>query len=146
MKILIVSKEVWRDDQNGGNTLSSIFSAFPEDTEFAQIFCSEGNPDNNVCTKYFKMSTSDIARAIKTRSEAGCEIQIDKAADSEISAGKENSEKADTSKTETITDVAPGGLIYKNCGIRSGYKLHNSWIRRKNGCNKNRMYIIFKFN
>ena len=65
MRVLIVSKEVWRDDQNGGNTLSSIFSSFPSDTEFAQIFCSEGDPDNKICNKYFKLSTSVLVNAIR---------------------------------------------------------------------------------
>ena len=65
MKVLIVSKEVWRDDQNGGNTLTSLFHSFPSDTEYAQIFCSEGTPDNLICHNYFKLSTSTIVDSIK---------------------------------------------------------------------------------
>lgn len=65
MKILIISKEVWRNDQNGGNTLSSFFGTFPSDTEFAQIFCSEGEPNNTICHNYFKLSTSVLVSAIK---------------------------------------------------------------------------------
>lgn len=69
MRILIISQEVWRNDQNGGNTLTWMFSGFPSDTEFAQVYCSEGMPNNNVCNNYFKLSTSDVARAIKSKSK-----------------------------------------------------------------------------
>lgn len=65
MRILVISKEVWRDDQNGGNTLTSLFRSFPSDTEYAQIFCSEGTPDNLICHNYFKLSTSTIVDSIK---------------------------------------------------------------------------------
>lgn len=71
MRILIVTKEVWRDDQNGGNTLTWMFSGFPEDTEFAQVFCSEGVPDNRVCNYYFKISTRDVVKAMINNSQAG---------------------------------------------------------------------------
>ena len=64
MKVLIISTEVWRNDQNGGNTLTWMFSGFPSDTEFAQVYCSEGDPDNTVCSNYYKLSTGDIARAL----------------------------------------------------------------------------------
>lgn len=65
MRVLIITKEVWRDDQNGGNTLTWMFSRFPEDIEIAQVYCSEGKPDNNVCRNYYKLSTRDIVRAIR---------------------------------------------------------------------------------
>ena len=74
MRILIVSKEVWRNDQNGENTLTWMFSEFPSETEFAQIYCSEGIPSNTICNKYFKLSTSDIAKSIKNHSRESGEI------------------------------------------------------------------------
>lgn len=42
------SQEVWRNDQNG-NTLTWMYSGFPLGTEFAQGYCSEGTPNNDVC-------------------------------------------------------------------------------------------------
>lgn len=76
MKVLIISTEVWRNDQNGGNTLTWMFSGFPSDTEFAQVYCSEGIPDNTICSNYYKLSTGDIARKIIHRKkDAGVIIE-----------------------------------------------------------------------
>lgn len=54
MRVLIISKEAWRDEQNGGNVLSNIFGDF--DAEFAQIYCTEGEPNNIICKKYYQMT------------------------------------------------------------------------------------------
>lgn len=54
IKILIVSAEVWRDDTNGGNVLSNLFSGFPAD--FAQVYFNEGVPDNKLCEKYYQIT------------------------------------------------------------------------------------------
>lgn len=54
MRILILSKEAWRDEQNGGNVLSNIFADF--EAEFAQIYCSECEPNNHVCKNYYQMT------------------------------------------------------------------------------------------
>lgn len=56
MKVLIISSEVWRDDSNGGNTLSSIFSG--TNFEFAQIFCNSGTPINSFCDNYLQITES----------------------------------------------------------------------------------------
>ena len=54
MRILVLSLETWRDDTNGGNVLSNIFSEF--NAEFAQVYCSSGIPQNKLCKKYFQMT------------------------------------------------------------------------------------------
>lgn len=54
MKILIISAEAWRDDTNGGNVLSNIFSSF--DSEFAQIYCNPSQPSNSICKKYYQFT------------------------------------------------------------------------------------------
>ena len=56
MKVLILSQECWRDDQNGGNVLSNIFDGFQ--AEFAQIYCSEEYPSNKLCKRYYQMTDS----------------------------------------------------------------------------------------
>lgn len=60
MRILVLSKECWRDDQNGGNVLSNMFEGF--DAEFAQIYCSAGEPLNNICRHYFQVTDSEVVR------------------------------------------------------------------------------------
>jgi len=54
IKILVISTDVWRNDSSGGNVLSNLFEEM--DAEFAQIYCSPGNPDNTVCEKYYQMT------------------------------------------------------------------------------------------
>jgi len=69
MKILIISAEVWRDDTNGGNVLSNLFSGF--DAEFVQIYCNPGTPKNNICKKYFQMTDSMIINNLLKRRRIG---------------------------------------------------------------------------
>ena len=60
MKILIISAEVWRDDTNGGNVLSNMFSGF--NAEFAQIFCNAGAPYNGLCKNYYQMTAGEAIK------------------------------------------------------------------------------------
>ncbi len=62
MRILILSKEAWRDEQNGGNVLSNIFADF--EAEFAQIYCSECEPNNHVCKNYYQMTDKMVVENI----------------------------------------------------------------------------------
>lgn len=73
MKILVISQEVWRDDKNGGNVLSNIFKYVKEivgknePVEFAQIFCSEGTPQNRICQNYYQMTDKMILSNVLNR-------------------------------------------------------------------------------
>lgn len=69
MKVLIISAEVWRDDTNGGNVLSNIFSG--SGYEFAQIFCNPGEPQNKLCKHYYQMTDSMMIRSILRKGEPG---------------------------------------------------------------------------
>lgn len=75
MRILVISQEVWRNDQNGGNVLSNIFKHVKniignqEDVEFAQIYCSEGTPQNSICQKYYQMTDKMILSNVFNRKE-----------------------------------------------------------------------------
>lgn len=69
MRILVISKEAWRDDQSGGNVLSNIFRSF--DAEFAQIYCNELMPYNDVCEHYFQITDRDMLNSIRNGMPAG---------------------------------------------------------------------------
>lgn len=77
MKILIISKEAWRDEQNGGNVLSNIFSHFPN-AEFAQIYCDEQEPNNTICRNYYQMSDRMMLNNILYRTKVGRKLVYDK--------------------------------------------------------------------
>lgn len=69
MKVLIISAEVWRDDTNGGNVLSNIFSG--SEYQFAQIYCNPGEPQNKLCKDYYQMTDSMMIRSILRKGEPG---------------------------------------------------------------------------
>lgn len=76
MRILIISAEVWRDDTNGGNVLSNIFSDI--DAEFAQIYCNPGEPQNNICKLYYQITDSMIVNNILRKNKVGKVIKYKK--------------------------------------------------------------------
>lgn len=73
-RILIISSEVWRDDINGGNVLSNLFGSFTDSFEFAQIYCNQNLPSNNVCTRYFQLSEAELIRSFFLRKSFGHEL------------------------------------------------------------------------
>lgn len=77
MKILIISKEAWRDEQNGGNVLSNLFSSF-NDAEFAQVYCNEQEPNNSICRNYYQMSDRMMLNNILHRVQVGRTLVYDK--------------------------------------------------------------------
>lgn len=77
MRILIISKEAWRDEQNGGNVLSNMFSQLPK-SEFAQIYCNEQEPNNTICRNYYQMSDRMMVNNILHRAHVGRKVVYDK--------------------------------------------------------------------
>lgn len=75
MKILVISAEVWRDDTNGGNVLSNLFSGI--DAEFAQIYCNPGKPKNNICKKYYQITDKMVIDSYLKRKPIGNVISFD---------------------------------------------------------------------
>lgn len=69
MKILVLSKEAWRDEQNGGNVLSNMFANF--DADFAQIYCNEQEPNNKLCCHYYQMTDKMMVNNILHRTKVG---------------------------------------------------------------------------
>lgn len=72
MKVLILSKEAWRNEQNGGNVLSNIFNGF--EAEFAQIYCTDAKPSNNICKNYYQMTDKMMVNNIIKRAPIGKSI------------------------------------------------------------------------
>lgn len=69
MKILVLSKEAWRDEQSGGNVLSNLFKDF--DAEFAQIYCNEREPNNMLCKCYYQITDRMMVNSILGKGKAG---------------------------------------------------------------------------
>ena len=69
MMVIVISLEVWRDDNNGGNVLSNIFDGI--EAEFAQVYCSSGFPKNDICKKYFQMTDAMAIKNIFKKQKMG---------------------------------------------------------------------------
>jgi hypothetical protein len=74
-RVLIVSEEAWRDEDNGGNVLSNLFGPLTDEFEFAQIYCRPAMPDNEVCLKYFHLSTVDMMKSVLFLKKYGYSFQ-----------------------------------------------------------------------
>lgn len=70
-RVLIISGEAWRDEDNGGNVLSNLFEPLKGDFEFAQIYCSPHMPHNKVCSKYFHLSQAEQLKSVFKFKEFG---------------------------------------------------------------------------
>ncbi len=80
MKILVLSKEAWRDEQNGGNVLSNMFKDI--DAEFAQIYCNECLPNNRICMNYYRITDRDMLNSIRGKGSAGERLKFNRAPES----------------------------------------------------------------
>ena len=69
MRILIIADEVWNDEMFGNNVLSNWFSGF--NAEFANIYCSPGQPLNKCCQKYFQLNETMMVRSLFSSLKAG---------------------------------------------------------------------------
>lgn len=54
LRVLLITREPWRDDSNEGSVLSSWFNGQP--MEFAQIYCKPGIPDSKCCKRFFQLT------------------------------------------------------------------------------------------
>jgi hypothetical protein len=69
LKILLVADEVWDDYLYGNNVLTNWFLGF--DADFAEIYCSPGVPNNNICSKYFQITDFQMFKSMFSKKKAG---------------------------------------------------------------------------
>lgn len=75
MRVLIISKEAWRNEQNGGNVLTNIFENFSGD--YAQIYCTDALPNNSICKSYYQMTDNMMVNNILHNKKVGKEIKYE---------------------------------------------------------------------
>lgn len=61
MRILIVTTDLWDDISNGNNIQTNWFKGF--DAEFANIYTESGVPNNSICTRYFQVTDTMMAKS-----------------------------------------------------------------------------------
>lgn len=84
MRILLITDEPWNDRRNGNNVITNWFQGF--DAEFASIYCSPGEPDNNCCSRYFQVTDAMMAKSIVGGARAGIRFTVDPAAQNKETA------------------------------------------------------------
>lgn len=97
IRVLVVAAEAWRGDDSGGNTLNNFFEGM-QGVEFAQIYCDDRMPQNNVCKKYFQIPQSEVMRGFFLHRKVGRVITA-----SDIAAQNSSVERGPTNQSVTNT-------------------------------------------
>ena len=74
-KILVIAVDPWRDDSNGGNVFTNLFSGWENEYEFAQIYFRSQLPNNKICKRYFQLSEKEMIKASITHKSFGRAIR-----------------------------------------------------------------------
>lgn len=73
MRVLVISRSAWRNDNSTGNTLSDFFSDIP-DAEIFSLCMREQVPQNNIAKRHFYISEKQlIKRLLGKKIEVGAE-------------------------------------------------------------------------
>lgn len=86
MKILVISKEAWRDEQNGGNVLSNLFADL--DADFVQIYCNEREPNNKICRRYFQITDRGMIDSLFGCGKAGRVVEYEHVPNTQITSNE----------------------------------------------------------
>jgi len=76
MRLLIITRYAWDDSIASGNTLSNLFSGWP-DTTIYTVYCRDAKPHNNCCIHYYSVSPINIIKNILTPWKIGNKFNID---------------------------------------------------------------------
>lgn len=61
MRILVISRNAWDNTNAIGNTLSNFFEGI-DDLEFASVYFREANPANGLCTRYYRVTETEVLK------------------------------------------------------------------------------------
>ncbi|MBR6601887.1 MAG: hypothetical protein IKK87_08610 [Bacteroidaceae bacterium] len=64
MRILTISVNAWSNTIATGNTFSNFFSNISEKDEIANIYCRNEKIDNNICSRYFRITEREILKSL----------------------------------------------------------------------------------
>ncbi len=74
MRILVISNSPWDDSNSFGSTFSNFFQGI-EKENIASIYCSDGLPGTDSCSRFFRLSEKALAKSIlKRNNKAGEEV------------------------------------------------------------------------
>ena len=92
LRVLLITREPWRDDSNEGSVLSSWFENQP--MELAQIYCKPGLPENKCCKRFFQLTDKMAAKNLLKGEPMGAVIQPDAQAETDGKPATEQEKKS----------------------------------------------------
>jgi hypothetical protein len=95
-KILIISRNGWRNDNSTGNTLSNFFSKWDKD-KIANLYCRAEIPSNNLCGTYFQITEKALINNLLKRKPVGKKFYLKNINDND-SLKKNASDDAESEK------------------------------------------------
>lgn len=104
MRVLVISRSAWRNDNSTGNTLSDFFSEF-HDSEFYSLCMREQAPQNGIAKRHFYISERQMLKRLQGK---------------RVAVGQEHTDEGvcnngDSSSEKAMYDVAkkhPSMLLY----------------------------------
>lgn len=109
MNVMVLSANAWDDANSVGNTMSNFFSDW-DNAHFSSIYFREAQPNNYVCSRYYRISDKMLAKNILSPHRIGYEFTNDK------STRQSKNESAAKQEEKLIA-------FFHNFGIRSVYRL-----------------------
>jgi len=76
--VLLLVAEPWRNDDSGGNTLNNFVDGMVN-VEFAQVYCDNRMPQNNVCKTYYQITQKEVIRNFFLHKEVGQNLIVNPA-------------------------------------------------------------------
>lgn len=73
MRVLVITRAPWRNDNNTGNTMTNFFSNM-KDVEFYNLYFRDQLPKNDVVVKSFAISEGQLIRNLLKRTPVGKEV------------------------------------------------------------------------
>lgn len=77
IRILFITYSSWREDNNNGNSYSTIFGGMEDKIEFANIYFKDDMPKNKIVHRYFHISEKELLKSAFNRQPVGEEMYLD---------------------------------------------------------------------
>ena len=74
MKILVITRAAWRDDNNTGSTMSNFFADIPADWSVYSLYCRAEAPENTVAKESFQISEYALLKSLWNRKPVGLTV------------------------------------------------------------------------
>ena len=74
MRVLVITRAPWRNDNNTGNTMTNFFEGM-EGVEFYSLYFRDQLPENNIALRSFAISEGQLIRNILKKTPVGKEVK-----------------------------------------------------------------------